>query len=114
MIDDHPDPWDAGTREPGQWYCPACTVCYTAIPPHPAEHRPPHDNCRYPEREDQPVWLDGKTVAMLLQVQPRTVRQWARRGHTVFRDGLYDYRAVLDWWHNYRDEAMVKLSRRTS
>lgn len=58
-----------------------------------------------------PVWRTVDEVALLFDVQPRTVRMWARRGHVTITAGRLDLRQVLDWYDHHRDASMDRTRR---
>ena len=63
-----------------------------------------------PPPEPSPVLRTAAEVAALFDVEPRTVRMWARRRHITRHDGdLYDLREVRDWWTTRRHHGMAAL-----
>lgn len=58
----------------------------------------------------QPLWRTPDEIAALFDVQPRTVKMWAYRGHiTVGPDGHYDENEVRDWYTNRRNKRMDQI-----
>ncbi|TFV90405.1 GIY-YIG nuclease family protein [Blastococcus sp. CT_GayMR16] len=56
-----------------------------------------------------PVWRTAEQLAVLFDVQLRTIWAWRRRGHITPVDGRYDLAEVVRWYDEQRNTRMAAL-----